>query len=377
MKVLESDEKLQKNIFIDKLTLDKNINQSINKSEICDFNLEYQKYKVPPDNHAKLREELLKLIKFVKESNLYRDINGKKITRKGKSLLTPFQRIRKLNDEIKAYYENKCNKKSSSQLIIKNYTNKDKNQYTHFNNNNENKKISLMKKYNIMKLKKWKMNEFKENHCVTMNKLNLEINSEKELDTFIKKKFRAETTNFRKNFLCISNISNIYKNKFFDVDKYNQINFWKTKILNSNSKHKKNNYDKDSSKISKNNGYFTSRNYIDKSDKNKNNEKANLLRKTINIKKISRNNAFSESKTTDDNLEKYKYKLIQFNLNKLIKPSLKYKDKIVINTKNDFAKIKKIVNNDNKKEENLIENKTKKNKIIYVNMTHNSNDLKY
>ena len=371
MKVLESDEKLQKNIFIDKLTLDKNINQSINKSEICDFNLEYQKYKVPPDNHAKLREELLKLIKFVKESNLYRDINGKKITRKGKSLLTPFQRIRKLNDEIKAYYENKCNKKSSSQLIIKNYTNKDKIQYTHFNNNNENKKIFPTKKYNIMKLKKWKMNEFKENHCVTMNKLNLEINSEKELDTFIKKKFRAETTNFRKNFLCISNTSNIYKNKFFDVDKFNQINFWKTKILNSNSKHKKNNYDKDSSKIPKNNGYFTSRNYIDKSDKNKNNEKANLLRKTINIKKISRNNAFSESKTTDDNLEKYKYKLIQFNLNKLIKPSLKYKDKIVLNTKNDFAKIKKIVNNDNKKEENLIENKTKKNKIIYVNMTHN------
>jgi hypothetical protein len=64
-------------------------------------------------------------------------------------------------------------------------------------------------------------------------------------------------------------------------------------------------------------------------------------------------------------------------LNKLIKPSLKYKDKIVLNTKNDFAKIKKIVNNDNRKEENLIENKTKKNKIIYVNMTHYSNDLKY
>ena len=31
MKVLESDEKLQKNIFIDKLTFDENINRSINK----------------------------------------------------------------------------------------------------------------------------------------------------------------------------------------------------------------------------------------------------------------------------------------------------------------------------------------------------------
>ena len=149
MKVLESDEKHQKNIFIDKLTSDKDINKSINKSEICDFNLEYQKYKVPPDNHAKLKDELVKLMKFVKESNLYRDIYGNKITKKGKSSLTPYQRIRKLNDEIKTYYENKCNKKTS-QLIIKNYSSKDKNQYTNFNFNSENKKKSPMKKHNIM-----------------------------------------------------------------------------------------------------------------------------------------------------------------------------------------------------------------------------------
>ena len=375
MKVLESDEKQQKNIFIDKLTSDKDINKTIDKSEICDFNLEYQKYKVPPDNHAKLKDELHKLIKFVKECNIYRDIYGNKITKKGKSSLTPYQRIKKLNDEIKTYYENKCNKKTS-QLIIKNYSSKEKDQYTNFNFNNEIKKILLKKKYNNMKLKKWKMNEFKDKHYLTMNKLNLE-NEEKELKNIIKKKFRAETNTFRKNFLCLSNTSNNCRNKYFDADNYNQINFSKAKILKPNSFYNKNNFDKDWSIKPKYKDYLNSRNYIEKNGKNKNNEKVNLLRKTINIKKISRNNAFSESKTTDDNLEKYKYKLIQFNLNKLIKPSLKYKDKIVLNTKNDFAKIKKIVNNDNKKEENLIENKTKKNKIIYVNMTHNSNDLKY
>ena len=66
---------------------------------------------------SKFNEEFQKLVDFVKESNLYRDIYGNKITKKGKLLLTPFQRIRKLNDEIKAYYENKNNKKTS-QLIF-------------------------------------------------------------------------------------------------------------------------------------------------------------------------------------------------------------------------------------------------------------------
>ena len=376
MKVLESDEKHQKNIFIDKLTSDKDINKSINKSEICDFNLEYQKYKVPPDNHAKLKDELVKLMKFVKESNLYRDIYGNKITKKGKSSLTPYQRIKKLNDEIKTYYENKCNKKTS-QLIIKNYSSKDKNQYTNFNFNSENKKKSPMKKHNIMKLKKWKMNEFKEKHYLTMNKLNLEINEEKELKNIFKKRFRAETNNFRKNFLYLSNTSNNYKNKYFDAEKYNQINFWKAKILKQNSMYKINNFDKDLSIKSKYKDYLISRNYIEKNDKNKNHEKVNLLRKTINIKKISRNNTFSESKTTDENLYKYKYKLIQFNLNKLIKPSLKYKDKVVLNILNDFANNKKMVNNNNKKEKNLIENKIKKNKLINVNMTPNSYNINH
>ena len=60
MKVLESNEKEQINIFLDKLTSDKEISKLNNKSEISDFNLEYQKYKTPPDNHAKFNEEFQK-----------------------------------------------------------------------------------------------------------------------------------------------------------------------------------------------------------------------------------------------------------------------------------------------------------------------------
>ena len=67
----------------------------------------------------------------------------------------------------------------------------------------------------------------------------------------------------------------------------------------------------------------------------------------------------------DDKLDKYKYKLIQFNIHQLIKPSLKYKDKVVLNTKEDLTKIKK---NNDKKEETLIETKNVKNKISGLNM---------
>jgi uncharacterized protein (DUF2344 family) len=64
-------------------------------------------------------------------------------------------------------------------------------------------------------------------------------------------------------------------------------------------------------------------------------------------------------------------------LNQLIKPSLKYKDKVVLNAKDDLTNIKKKVNNDIQKEENLIETKIKKNKIINVNMTPYSYNLNY
>ena len=369
MKVLESNEKEQINIFLDKLTSDKEISKLNNKSEISDFNLEYQKYKTPPDNHAKFNEEFQKLVDFVKESNLYRDIYGNKITKKGKLLLTPFQRIRKLNDEIKAYYENKNNKKTS-QLIIKNYKSKykSKNEYTDFNLSIGRKKILPMKKYNTIKLKYDKMKEFKEKHYLTMNKLNLEINPSKELKSIIKKKFRAKTMNFKNNFLCLSNTSSNSRNKYFNVEKFNQINYWKTRILKMNEIFKKIGIDKELSIISKYKKYIASRNNIleNKNETDKNNDKINSLRKTINIKKLNRNKMLIESKTIDENLDKYKYKLIQFNLSRLIKPSLKYKDKEVLNTKDLLTPIKK--NNEIKKDENKIDNKMKKNKIIGVNM---------
>jgi predicted double-glycine peptidase len=143
--------------------------------------------------------------------------------------------------------------------------------------------------------------------------------------------------NFKNNFLCISNASSHSRNKFFNVEKFNQINYWRTRILKTNEIFKKDNIDKELSIISKYKKYINSKNNIlvnkNETNKNKNNEKINSLRKTINIKKINRNKMLIESKTIDENLDKYKYKLIQFNLNRLIKPSLKYKNKEVLNTK--------------------------------------------
>ena len=120
MSIIGKNSKLKANRFLDKLiTGEEEETKSYKNSTSSDFNLEYQKFKFPPNNQAKFTKEFQKLIEFVKESNLYRDINGNKITKRGKLLLTPFQKIRKINDEIKTYFENKINRKKN-QLIIKN-----------------------------------------------------------------------------------------------------------------------------------------------------------------------------------------------------------------------------------------------------------------
>ena len=140
MSIIGKNSKLKANRFLDKLiTEEEEETKSYKNSTSSDFNLEYQKFKFPPNNQAKFTKEFQKLIEFVKESNLYRDINGNKITKRGKLLLTPFQKIRKINDEIKTYFENKINRKKN-QLIIKNIKNK-KNEFLRvYNFNSERSK---------------------------------------------------------------------------------------------------------------------------------------------------------------------------------------------------------------------------------------------
>ena len=368
MNIIKNNRRRQTKIFLDKLTSEKEKPKLNNNSSFSDFNLEYQKYKVPPNNHAKFNEEFQKLVEFVKESNLYRDINGNKITKKGKLLPTPFQKLRKLNEEIKIYYENKLNKKTS-QLIIKNFRKSENNLNKVFKLNSERRKIIPIKKI-INKAKNLSHNKFKEKYYLTMNKLDFEFNPHKELKPIVNNNKKSKTINF-KNFLYLSNTPpNNQRIKYFNDQEFNQINFWKAKMIKQNSPNSfciTNYFDKGIGKISKKKNYITEYN-------NKIKEKLNKsIHRTINIKKISRNNFVCESKTIDEKIDKGKYQLIQFNLNQLIKPSPKYKDKIILNTRTFLADIKnkekyedKKINEDNKKTEN---------KIINVNMDGNTSKV--
>ena len=151
MNTPKNNKKKKTNIFIDKLISEEETKS--HRDSICsEINLEYQKYKYPPNNHKKFNQEFKKLVELVKESNLYRDINGNKITKKGKLILTPFQKIRKINDEIKTYFENRIHKKNS-QLIIKNFK---------INFNSERRKIFPISK-KIIYTKNLTLNKYKEN----------------------------------------------------------------------------------------------------------------------------------------------------------------------------------------------------------------------
>lgn len=360
MNIIKNNIRKPTKIFLDKLTSEKEIPKLNNNSSFSDFNLEYQKYKVPPNSHAKFTEEFQKLVEFVKESNLYRDINGNKITKKGKLLPTPFQKLRKLNEEIKIYYENKMNKKKS-QLIIKNYRNSENDLNKVYKFNSERRKIIPIKKI-VNKPKNSSINGIKNKYFLTMNKLGLDINSNKDLKPIVNNNIKSKTVDF-KNFLYLSNTPpNFQRTKYFNDQEFNQINFWKAKMIKPNSPNSfcKTTYcDKEIMKPSRKKNYITEYN-------NKIKEKLNKsIHRTINIKKFNRNDMMCESKTIEE-IDKGKYKLIQFNLNQLIKPSPKYKDKIILNTRTFLTSVK----NKEKVEDKKIDedNKKMKNKNINVNM---------
>ena len=351
--MFENNKKKETNFFLDRLTSDNEEIKSRRDSIISDFNLEFQKIKAPPNNHAKFTKEFKKLVELVKESNIYRDINGNRIIKKGKLLLTPFQKLRKINDEIKIYYDNKIHKKNS-QLIIKNFLNKREQLDKKIILNTERRKINLIKQKIISKPKNSNFDQFKEAHSKTMNKFNLRIKMNKELKPIIKSKEKSKTTDFQ-NFLCLKNSAN---KKCFNVSEFNQINIWRAKVIKFDSLNKTNYLEKRISKSLNDKKYITEYN-------NKNKKKLNnSLRKTINIKKMDRNKMWIESKTIEEaNSDKCKYKLLQFNLHQLIKPSSKYKGKIILNIKS--------FNTDNKNndyEETKDDIIKKENKIISVNM---------
>ena len=358
MSIIGKNPKLKANRFLDKLiTEEEEETKSYKNSTSSDFNLEYQKFKFPPNNQAKFTKEFQKLIEFVKESNLYRDINGNKITKRGKLLLTPFQKIRKINDEIKTYFENKINRKKN-QLIIKNIKNKKNEFFRVYNFNFERSKIISKDKNKSRNLI---LNNYKEKHYGTMDKLSFKSNINKELKPIINNKVKTNE-NF-KNFFSLTKKDNNHSiKKYFNDSEFNQINFWKPKITKIDSFNKTNYLVQRMSQTTRNKNFITE--YNNRNER----ELYNHLHKYINIKKIKRNRMAIESKTTEEtnknNKEREKYKLFQFDLYQLIKPNPKYKGKIILNTRSSITNIKNNIKIDERNSDAL----KKENKIIGVNM---------
>ena len=299
------------------------------------FNLEYQKIINSNDGESKITSELKKLIDFVREKNYYRDIKGNRITPKGELLPTPFQKLQKKNEEIKNYYENKINRKNSS-LILKNYRN---NNLKFFNSlgstgKKKTKNYFSSKRYiknaemlNLNKLNKGFNNKGIQNNIkLTINNNNTEQNNK------INKNERYE--NIRRN-ICMSNTFNVSKTKYFHDSVFNQINFWKTKIIYPKSLSKINNREKTYENDSKYNNYILE--YRKRNKENTLNNISGISKKNKNIKK--NNTAFKFKniyKEKDYSKNMNKYDLIQFNLKQLIKKDENNKGKIKLNMRKNF-----------------------------------------
>ena len=308
------------------------------------FNLEYQKIINTSDGQSKITSKLKKLINFVRERYYYRDIKGNRIIPKGILLPTPFQKLQKINEEIKNYYEAKINRKNSP-LIVKNYRNKNiylETNYNDFNNlsntNRRKAKNYFPSKLYTKSLEKINLNK-KYNSYNTINNNNGIKNNLISLSNIINRK--NKNINIKEN----ENHNNIGLSKYFYDSQFNQINFWKTRLLytkslNNNEKALKNN--------SKLKNCLTEYN-----KKNNANPIININNKN-NFKncKSFKLKSFSKERCWPNVLNKYD--LIQFNINQLIKRDLKNKDKVVLNMR--------------KTHENFKDKKIMKNKTINVNM---------
>ena len=324
-------------------------NEEANFPKNFAFNLEYQKIINSNDGESKITSELKKLIAFVREKNYYRDIKGNRITRKGELLPTPFQKLQKKNEEIKNYYENKINRKKSP-LILKNYRNKN----IYLDNNlkifNSLGSTSKKKAKNYFSSKRYiknaeilNLNKGFNNKGI-QNNIKLTINNNiTEPDGGLNKNERYKNTDHN---LCTSDTFNVSKTKYFHDSVFNQINFWKTKIIYPKSLNKINNRENTYENDSKFSNYI-----IEYKKRNKENNLNNIsgINKNKKNKNIKKNNIAFKFKTICKekefpNKDMNKYDLIQFNLKQLIKKDENNKGKIKINmrkTHKNFNFIKK------------------------------------
>lgn len=321
-----------KNIIREKLFTD-NEEKEIEKEENnihknLIFNLEYQKINNLNDGQSKVTLELKKLIEFVRERYYYRDIRGNRITPRGELSPTPFQKLEKMNEEIKNYYENKLNRKNSP-LIVQNYRNKNFNSSGNYKVYKSLSGISQRKVKNFFSSKKYNQNFERininkgTNNYKTLNKGNLTLSINNNINELNKIN--------KNNNICFSETFNVNKTKYFHGTQFNQINFWKTKMLYPLISNRNNNAEK------KNSIY---KNYLTEYKKITNENDVKNIMNNINGYEVE-NNCNRSNKLRSLSKKEFskalnKYNLIQFNMNQLIKKDQSHKDKIILNMRKDF-----------------------------------------
>ena len=323
------------------------------------FNLECQKLNKVLDSQTKFNIELQNLIDFVRESSYYRDLNGNRIVPNGELLPTPYQRIERINQDIKNFYDNKLNSRKCL-LMIKNIKNKD---YRLLNNLNDLNKLNdryRSKSKNNISSKKIKTTFEKSfNRGLNISKsVNNKILQNNIFHSFNKKNYRLyhNKTNFdtisnslekynNNNKVCLSESSNKPKIKYFPNFQFNQINFWKSKLLYQKPTNKYNNREN----IIEDNKKYD--NYLTKLNRNKeklNNLLFNISRKDYNeiLNKTNKDKNYgNRTKAKDFTKELNKYNTFQLKLNKLFQRDKENIDKKLINikqSKDNFTETKRI-----------------------------------
>ena len=319
-----------------------------------DFNLELQKLANVPvtkeQKDSKFHQELENLINFYKNSRLYRDINGNRITQKGKIMLTPYQKMIKINEEIKNFYDNKMNKTTSPLIVKNNLTtngylfNKKKNYdrktiIQNLKKNSSNKFKILDNNYKIIKLKnkikpkKNYYNDFSQTcpdrHNIksinnSINNLNKEDHDhyclseipikKKKFDniTLIDKKIVSTLSNLKyaKNYSSLNSKKRL--NKYFYDSDFNQINKWELKLLTPNITDQYSQRQKTLSNFSREHNITCS-------------------------SKFSKDfHSYTQNKFGNVSKRLKNYNLIQFNMNHLLKKDLKHKNKFILNVRKNL-----------------------------------------
>ena len=301
------------------------------------INLECHKIINTQDEHTKFTLELQNLINFVKERSYYRDLNGNRITSNGKMVPTPYQKLEKINQDIKNFYENKLNKKSTT-LIIENsrkrnfkinpnlniidtFKNKSKNSFSSEKYSKSKEKPVFTKILTNSKSVKNKSIQSNISLMTNNNIIELIPPSEQIIGSIA-------NSNNKCNKLCLTEN---YKNQNgMHFPNFKKINFWEEKILNQKT-NKNNDIDNISQNNTKNSEYLTE--YIRKNKEKLNNLLFRINKNDLNniINKNKKSLKYNyKSKTRDFSSEINKYELLKSNMDKLLK-SDKTKSKVEIN----------------------------------------------